>query len=47
VLGLRADLGAFDAELVFELRSKRDRQFAIYRVTGAGTEQVFTTGSVP
>jgi hypothetical protein len=34
------------AELIFELRSKTDRQFAIYRVAGGQAEQVFTTGSV-
>jgi len=35
------------AELVFELRSRRDRQFAIYRVTAGQAEQVFTTGPLP
>ncbi len=35
------------AELVFELRGKTDRQFAIYRVAGGRAEQVFTTGSLP
>jgi hypothetical protein len=33
------------AELIFELRSKTDRQFAIYRVAGGQAEQVFNTGS--
>jgi hypothetical protein len=34
-------------DLVFELRSKRDREFVIYRVGGGLAEQVFTTGSLP
>lgn len=35
------------AELVFELRSRRDRQFAIYRIAGGRAEQIFATGSIP
>jgi hypothetical protein len=35
------------ADLIFELRGKRDRQFAIYEVTGGQVRQVFTTGSLP
>lgn len=35
------------AELIFELRSKTDRQFAIYKVAHGRAEQVFSTGSVP
>jgi hypothetical protein len=38
--------GDHRAELIFELRSKNDRQFAIYRVTGGQAEQVFTTASL-
>jgi hypothetical protein len=34
-------------DLVFELRSNRDREFVIYRVAGGLAEQVFTTGSLP
>jgi hypothetical protein len=34
-------------DLVFELRSSRDREFVIYRVSGGQAEQVFTTGSLP
>jgi hypothetical protein len=34
-------------DLVFELRSHRDREFVIYRITGGQAEQVFTTGSLP
>jgi hypothetical protein len=34
-------------DLVFELRSSRDREFVIYRVSGGLAEQVFTTGSLP
>jgi hypothetical protein len=34
-------------DLVFELRSHRDRQFVIYRISGGQAEQVFTTGSLP
>jgi hypothetical protein len=34
-------------DLVFELRSHRDRQFVIYRIAGGQAEQVFTTGSLP
>ena len=33
------------ASLLFELRSEHSRQFALYRVIGAQTEQVFQTGS--
>jgi hypothetical protein len=33
-------------DLVFELRSSRDREFVIYRVAGGQAEQVFTTGSL-
>ena len=34
-------------DLVFELRSNRDREFVIYRVSAGQAEQVFTTGSLP
>jgi hypothetical protein len=34
-------------DLIFELRSHRDREFVIYRVSGGQAEQVFTTGSLP
>ncbi len=34
-------------DLVFELRSSRDREFVIYRISGGMAEQVFTTGSLP
>jgi hypothetical protein len=34
-------------DLVFELRTRRDREFVIYRVAGGLAEQVFTTGSLP
>jgi hypothetical protein len=34
-------------DLVFELRSHRDREFVIYRITAGQAEQVFTTGSLP
>jgi hypothetical protein len=34
-------------DLVFELRSHRDREFVIYRISGGRAEQVFTTGSLP
>jgi hypothetical protein len=34
-------------DLVFELRSRRDREFVIYRISGGQAEQVFTTGSLP
>ena len=33
-------------DLVFELRSRHDREFVIYRVAGGLAEQVFTTGSL-
>jgi hypothetical protein len=39
--------GDHRAELIFELRGKNDRQFALYRVAGGSAEQVFTTASVP
>jgi hypothetical protein len=35
------------AELIFELRGKSDRQFAIYRVVGGRVNQVFSTGTLP
>ena len=34
-------------DLVFELRSRRDREFVIYRIASGQAEQVFTTGSLP
>jgi hypothetical protein len=34
-------------DLVFELSSKNDREFVIYRVNAGQAEQVFTTGSLP
>ena len=34
-------------DLVFELRSHRDREFVIYRISAGRAEQVFTTGSLP
>jgi hypothetical protein len=34
-------------DLVFELRSGRDREFVIYRISAGQAEQVFTTGSLP
>jgi hypothetical protein len=34
-------------DLVFELSSKNDREFVIYRVAAGQAEQVFTTGSLP
>jgi hypothetical protein len=34
-------------DLIFELRSHRDREFVIYRISGGQAEQVFTTGSLP
>jgi hypothetical protein len=34
-------------DLIFELRSRRDREFVIYRISGGLAEQVFTTGSLP
>jgi hypothetical protein len=34
-------------DLIFELRSSRDREFVIYRVAGGLATQVFTTGSLP
>jgi hypothetical protein len=34
-------------DLVFELRSSRDREFVIYRISAGLAEQVFTTGSLP
>jgi hypothetical protein len=39
--------GDHRAELVFELRAKGERQFAIYRVTGGQAEQVFLTSPIP
>jgi hypothetical protein len=33
-------------DLVFELRSNRDREFVIYRIANGLAEQVFTTGSL-
>jgi hypothetical protein len=33
-------------DLVFELRSNRDREFVIYRIGSGQAEQVFTTGSL-
>ncbi len=33
-------------DLVFELRSRHDREFVIYRVSAGQAEQVFTTGSL-
>ncbi|TCK71915.1 hypothetical protein [Acidipila rosea] len=39
--------GDKQAELIFELRSSRDRQFAIYRVAGGVAEQAFVSGSMP
>ena len=34
-------------DLVFELRGRHDRQFAIYRISAGQVQQVFTTGSLP
>jgi hypothetical protein len=34
-------------DLIFELRSSRDREFVIYRIASGQAEQVFTTGSLP
>jgi hypothetical protein len=34
-------------DLVFELSSRHDREFVIYRVASGQAEQVFTTGSLP
>jgi hypothetical protein len=34
-------------DLVFELRSHRDREFVIYRIASGQAQQVFTTGSLP
>jgi hypothetical protein len=34
-------------DLVFELSSRNDREFVIYRVANGQAEQVFTTGSLP
>jgi hypothetical protein len=34
-------------DLIFELRSHRDREFVIYRISGGQAEKVFTTGSLP
>jgi hypothetical protein len=34
-------------DLVFELRSSRDREFVIYRIADRQAEQVFSTGSLP
>ncbi len=34
-------------DLIFELRSRHDREFVIYRISGGLAEQVFTTGSLP
>jgi len=34
-------------DLIFELRSSRDREFVIYRIAGGLAEQVFTTGLLP
>jgi hypothetical protein len=34
-------------DLIFELRGKRDRQFAIYEILSGQVQQVFTTGSLP
>jgi hypothetical protein len=34
-------------DLIFELRTHRDREFVIYRISGGQAEQVFTTGSLP
>jgi hypothetical protein len=34
-------------DLVFELRTSRDREFVIYRISAGLAEQVFTTGSLP
>jgi hypothetical protein len=34
-------------DLVFELSSRNDREFVIYRVANGRAEQVFTTGSLP
>jgi hypothetical protein len=39
--------GDHRAELIFELRSKTDRQFVLYRVAGGVAEQVFETASLP
>ncbi|MBT9331719.1 hypothetical protein [Paracidobacterium acidisoli] len=38
--------GDHRAELIFELRGKSDRQFAIYRVAYGSAESVFTTASL-
>ena len=35
------------AELVFEMRGKTDRQFAIYRVMGSRAKQIFATSPLP
>jgi hypothetical protein len=34
-------------DLVFELSSRNDREFVIYRIANGQAEQVFTTGSLP
>lgn len=39
--------GDHKAELIFELRGKSERQFAIYNIAGGRAEQVFVTGSLP
>ncbi len=34
-------------DLLFEVRSKVDRQFVLYQIVGGRVDQVFTTGSLP
>jgi hypothetical protein len=34
-------------DLLFEVRSKQDRQFVLYQIVGGRVDQVFTTGSLP
>ncbi len=34
-------------DLLFEVRSKQDRQFVLYQIVGGRIDQVFTTGSLP
>jgi hypothetical protein len=34
-------------DLLFEVRSREDRQFVLYQIVGSRVDQVFTTGSLP
>jgi hypothetical protein len=34
-------------DLLFEVESRQDRQFVLYRIAGGRVDQVFTTGVLP